>query len=65
MDTAGFTVDLTPWLSQASEILYIATAGLALFVIALSCIVGHNMTTAHADPPKPRKHARLPFFLAH
>ena len=54
MDTAVFTADLTPWLTQVSEILYVATAGLALFVIGLSCVVGRHMTP---QSTKPRGHA--------
>jgi len=62
MDTSVFAVDLTPWLSHASEILYVVSAGLALFVVVLSCMVGHNMTAHHTDSPKRRGHAHTPSF---
>jgi hypothetical protein len=44
MDTSVFAFDLPAWLSWGSNVLYMATVGLALLVVTLvSCLVGQAM----------------------
>jgi hypothetical protein len=46
MDTSIFAVDLPAWLSWGSNVLYIASVGLALLVFLLvSCLVGQVVQT--------------------
>ena len=43
MDTSILASDLPAWLSWSSDVLYVATFGLALIVILLvSCLVGQS-----------------------
>ena len=57
MDTSVFGLDLSAWL-WTSDILYIASYGLALIVAVLvSCVVGQSVTdVGHSDAPKRRTH---------
>ncbi len=51
MDTSIFAFDLPAWLSWSSDVLYLATFGLALIVILLvGCLVGQS--------PHPHAHKR-------
>lgn len=53
MDTSIFAFDLPAWLSWGSNVLYIASFCLALFVVFLvSCLVGQGVTAAHSDAHK-------------
>jgi hypothetical protein len=53
MDTSIFAFDLPAWLSWGSNVLYVASVGLALFVIFLvSCLAGQGVTTAHSGAHK-------------
>jgi hypothetical protein len=53
MDTSIFAFDLPAWLSWGSNVLYVASVGLALFVIFLvSCLAGQSVTAAHSGPDK-------------
>jgi len=46
MDTSIFAFDLPAWLSWGSNVLYIASLGLALLVFLLvSCLVGQVVKT--------------------
>jgi len=54
MDTSIFAFDLPAWLSWSSDVLYLATFGLALIVILLiSCLVGQS---AHSHAHKRKTH---------
>jgi hypothetical protein len=54
MDTSIFAFDLPAWLSWSSNVLYVASFCLALFVILLvSCLVGQS---GHSDAHKRRTH---------
>jgi len=55
MDTSLFAFDLPAWLSWSSDVLYLATFGLALIVILLvSCLVGQS-----ADPRAAKRKTHL------
>jgi hypothetical protein len=59
MDTSVFAVDLSVWLAWTSDILYIASLSLALFVVVIvSCMVRQCVMTAvgQSDAPKGRAH---------
>jgi hypothetical protein len=48
MDTSVFELDLSAWLLWTSDILYVASFCLALFVVVLvSCMVGQSVTVGH------------------
>jgi hypothetical protein len=58
MDTSVFELDLSAWLSWTSDILYVASFCLALFVVVLvSCMVAQSVTAmGHSDAAKRRAH---------
>ena len=58
MDTSVFELDLSAWLSWTSDILYVASLCLAVFVVVLvSCMVGQSVTAVgHSDATRRRAH---------